>query len=437
MKPVNGTIRGTDQQPVPSNTRVLVVGTTADYIAWIQSTCPRQALFFTDPGVRRTAAEPHPAATDELCGNLSDFHRASRLIEGHLDKYGLVLEGIACFDCESMELAAVLANHFALPYPSVQTVRNCRDKLQAKRLWRAHQLNTPPATAIGSADEAVDFFRALGTPVVLKPTSGSGSELVFKCRDASSCAHSYRLIRRGLQQRRTNRLYRLRTPTTGPLIMAEGFSDGPEYSCDFIVEEGRAHVIRLARKIKARGEPFGTILGYLLPARLPATVSKNRFNRILYQSAAALGIERAVCMLDFIVNRGDMVLLELAPRPGGDCLPSLLRRGYRLDMLKLQLDFSRHKTPAPPPLAADKPLVGLRLLARRSGTLKAVDLNALKGDPRVLEIRLIRQPGHRITLPPADYDSWLLGHMVFAPDDKTDLNTQCSDLLDRIPVEVA
>jgi biotin carboxylase len=433
MKPIYCTSR----PPAPSNTRVLVVGTTTDYIAWIQSTCPRQALFFTDPEVRRTAVEPCPTAEDELCGNLSDYRRACQLIEGHLNKYGLVLEGIACFDCESMELAAVLANHFGLPYPSVQAVRNCRDKLQAKRLWRAHHLNTPPATVIGSADEAVDFFRAVGVPVVLKPTSGSGSELVFKCMDTPSCVHSYRLIRRALKQRRTHRLFRPRTPAACSLIMAEGFSDGAEYSCDFFVEDGRAHTIRLARKIKAQGEPFGTIMGYLLPTQLPATVSKDRFNRILYQSAAALGIEHAVCMLDFIVSRGDIVLLELAPRPGGDCLPFLMRHGYRLDMLKLQLDFSRQKTPPLTPLAAKKSLVGLRLLARRSGTLKGVDFSALKNDPRVLVIQLIRQPGHRITLPPADYDSWLLGYMVFAPDDKTDVTTQCSALLDRIPVEVA
>jgi biotin carboxylase len=433
MKPIDCTGR----LPTPSDTRVLVVGTTADYIAWIQRTCPRQALFFTDPEVRRTAAEPCPSAEEELRGNLSDYRRASRRIEEHLNKYGLGLEGIACYDCESMELAAVLAKHFALAYPSLQAVRNCRDKLQAKRLWRARRLNTPPATAIGSADEAIDFFRAVGAPVVLKPTSGSGSELVFKCTDAQSCADSFRLIRRDLQQRRTHRLYRSRTPAAGPLIMAEGFSEGTEYSCDFVVEDGRARVIRLARKIKARGEPFGTILGYLLPAQLPAAVSKDRFNRILYQSAAVLGIERAVCMLDFIVSQGDIVLLELAPRPGGDCLPFLMRRGYRLDMLKLQLDFSRRKTPAATPLAAEKPLVGLRLLARGSGTLKDVDFSALKSDPRVIEIQLIRQPGHRITLPPADYDSWLLGHIIFTPDDKTDVTTQCSALLDRIPVEVA
>jgi biotin carboxylase len=412
------------------------VGTTTDYIEWIQNTCPGQALFFTDPEVRLRATEPCPAATDELCGDLSDDHLAGRSIESHLKKHDLVLDGIACFDCESMELAAVLAGHFGLSYPSVQAVRSCRDKLQTKRLWRAHGFKTPPAAAIGSAEEAADYFATAGGPVVLKPTSGSGSELVFLCSDARGCKSSYGLIRRSLEQRSSHRLYRSRGRSAEPGIMAEAFAAGQEYSCDFTVEAGRVKVIRLARKIKPLGGPFGTILGYLLPAQLPPMIHQERFEHILCQSAAALGIDRAVCMLDFMIDQDEIALLELAPRPGGDCLPHLLYRGCRLDMLKLQLDFSRGKPGTALPISAVQPLVGLRVLARSGGTLRKVDFEPLHNDPRILEIRIIRQPGHRIVLPPADYDAWMLGHVIFAPDDATDINIQCSSILNRIVVEM-
>ncbi|MCG6909335.1 MAG: ATP-grasp domain-containing protein [Deltaproteobacteria bacterium] len=417
--------------------RILVVGTTPDYIEWIQHSCPRQALFFTDAKVRRAATEGSPEPSDELCCDLTDYRGALGLLEKHLRIHGLALEGIACFDCESMELTAVLAEHFSLPYPSVKAVRNCRDKLTAKHLWLKHGLSTAPAAIVGSADEAIDFFRTVGGPVVLKPTNGSGSELVFECTDAQACADRYDQIHKGLQERCKHRLYRSLIPAVGPLIMAEGFIEGHEYSCDFILQDGRARVIRLARKIKSPTEPFGTILGYLLPAQLPVWVSEKRFNRLLYQCAAALGLERAVCMLDFIISGDTIVLLELAPRPGGDCLPFLLRCGYGLDILKLQIDFSRQQIEPPPPLSSAKRLVGVRVLARRSGTLRSVDVDTVASDPRVMEIHVIQQPGHRITLPPADYESWLLGHMIFAPDDSADIHAQCNQLLDRIPVEVA
>jgi len=56
---------------VPVEPKVLVVGTTADYIDWIQKSCPGRALFLTEPGVRRQAEEPCPLPGEEI---LSNFH---------------------------------------------------------------------------------------------------------------------------------------------------------------------------------------------------------------------------------------------------------------------------------------------------------------------------------------------------------------------------
>ena len=421
---------------MPSDARALVVGTTADYIHWIRCACPGEALFLTDPLERRNAAEPTPLPFEEVCCDLTDYASAQRALEHQLRRYALAVEGVACFDCESMELAAVLARNLALPYVSVETVHNCRDKLRAKSLWRRHRLTTPDAAAVRRADEAVRFFEMAGGPVVLKPVRGSGSELVFKCDDAATCVRSFNLIQQGLDRHHGHRMY------VSPLlresgIMAEKVAVGDEFSCDFTVEKGRVGLIRLAQKIKAPGRPFGTATGYLLPARLPEQLAAGAFARTLLQSATALGIDRAVCMLDFIVHQDHMHLLELAPRPGGDCLPFLIKHGYGVDMLKLLLDFCRRR-PLPSGMPLDgKPLVGLRVHARQGGILKRVDTRSLERDARVQQISLIRGRGHRITMPPADYASWLLGHIVFAPDASTAVEVQCNNLLDTIGMEVA
>jgi len=341
------------------------------------------------------------------------------------------LAGIACFDCESMELAAVLAEHFQLPYPTVQAIRICRDKFQAKKNWQQYGLNTPPAAIVDSQKSAERFFNQLNQPIVLKPSSGSGSELVFVCDNTTACRQNYRLIRQGLDRRQTHRLY-----SESPRIMAEGLAAGQEYSCDFAVRHGRAHLIRMTRKIKALTGPFGTTQGYLLPARWPVKMDIQTFNRTLLKSALAIGIEEGICMLDFMIDGNRMVLLELAPRPGGDCLPHLLRCAQGLDMLRLQLEFSR-QTPLPPLQGiSGPPLAGLRLLSRRSGILKHIHTEALQKDPRLREFHLIRKPGHRIALPPEDYDSWLVGYIIVAPHDSSDMETQCRELLDKIHVEV-
>jgi biotin carboxylase len=415
--------------------RVLVVGTTSDYIHWIRRSCPGQALFVTDPAIRAQAQEPGPSPDEEILCDLSTPDGVHRSLESHLALHDQRLTGIACFDCESMPLAAGLARRYALPYPSADAVDNCRNKFRSKTIWRRHKLPTPPVKLVRSAEAAADFQRELNAPVVLKPLSGSGSELVFVGSDAQTCRQNFRRICKGLGLRRNQRLYTDFSPDV-PEILAEGLVVGDEYSCDFIVEKGRCEVIRLTRKIRASSGPFGTIRAYLLETGMPAGIGRRAFHQTLLQSASALGIDGAICMLDFIVDRNRMVLLELAPRPGGDCLPFLLRRACHLDMLRLQLDFARRTPLRLNSHSQTRPWVGLRVHAHREGVLKGIHTGALKSDPRIREVYLHRRPGHKITLPPEDYDTWLLGHVIFTPDGRSAIEQQCRDLAATVRVEL-
>ncbi len=419
----------------PADPKTLVVGTTADYIEWIRTCRPGQALFLTDPVVRREADQPAPSPDEEILCDLADERHVFEVLARHLDERRINLAGVACYDCESMALAARLAEAYLLPYPSVQAVNNCRDKYRSRMLWREHRLDTPDVRRIESAGEAIQFFRETGGPCVLKPVSGSGSELIFRCDSEADCERYYRRIVQGLTQRLNHRLYQP-FAEAGAGILAEAYVGGEEYSCDFVLEDNRVTLIRLTRKVLFAQDPFGTAKAYILPGIWPEAIDAGELERTLVRSATALGIQRAVCMLDFIVHNGKMVLLEMAPRPGGDCLPSLVRQCYQVDVLQLVLDFSRRK-----PLALNlpdqlRPMVGLRLHAPQEGTLVSLDARELRRDSRVKEVHLIRKPGHRIKRPPEDYDAWLLGHVIFVPDDD-EVSDQCRALFDKLAIKVA
>jgi biotin carboxylase len=420
----------------PDSGRTLVVGTTADYIDWIRTQRPGEALFLTDPAVRQSAEEPAPGPDEELLCDLADEQQVLAALAAHLARWQLTPAGVACYDCESLALAARLAGAYGLPYASVQSIANCRDKYRTKSLWRSRQIDTPAVCQVGSATAAMGFFLETGGPIVLKPASGSGSEFVFRCDSATDCERHYKRIVGGLQQRRGHRLYRSGAGNR-PQILAEALVDGEEYSCDFVLEDHRATPVRLARKVRFGRSPFGTANAYILPGTWPEEIERGVFEDLLRHSARALGLERAVCMLDFMLCRGRVVLLELTPRPGGDCLPDLVRRCYGLDLVSLMLDFGRrqpvdwHRPPA------HAPLVGLRLHAEQEGRLVRIDDSRLRQDPRVQEIRLTRKPGHIVKRPPVDYDAWLLGHALFIPEPGRDIDAQCRELSEKLLVEVA
>ena len=417
-----------------SKSRVLVVGTTADYIEWIRQAYPDVALFLTDRLIRQNAQEPSPSESEELLCDLNDYSEALSSLKNHFQKWDISLVGIACFDCESMELAANLAQHYSLPYPDVETIRNCRDKYISKLLWEQNNIRCPRSRIVGTDDEAVAFFNLIKISCVMKPLTGSGSELVFRCDSPEECRTAFAEIQTGLQERRALRLYKSNAYSS-PSIIIEELVSGSEYSCDFIIDDGRVEIIRLARKIQSPHGPFGTIRGYIIEASLPEEIEEQMFERILFYGAEALGIRRAVCMADFILCGSEIILLEMTPRPGGDCLPYLLRHSMNLDILKLNLDFARQIPVKISNLQNQKPCAGLRLHALRGGVLKRIDAHHLSRDPRVLEIHLPRRKGHIVCMPPEDYESWLLGHIIFMAD-KGGLEKQFNELTNKLKVEI-
>lgn len=420
---------------VPSENRLIVVGTTPDYIDWIRRTCPERALFITDPMVRSHAKEPAPAPHEEAQCELSDSQQVRKALVRHLKRWGMGVNGVACFDCESMALAALLAQDFSAAFPSPSAVNNCRDKLISKILWQQKGILSPRISPVRNVEDAIAFFSTLGLDCVLKPLSGSGSELVFLCKTEQECRRAFTVINDGLQQRKNHRLYSGGSEDSARII-AEEFIDAPEFSCDFLMDDDTVTLIRLARKIPSSDGPFGTTMGYELVDALPQGIDLGKFCRYLARGAGALGIKKSVCMVDFMVHKGEIVLLEIAPRPGGDCLPALIRSALQLDILALTLDAAQRRPLHIGPFRPSQPIVGLRIHARKGGIFRGINWGALEKNPRIKEINIVRHVGDIIRMPPEDYESFLLGNIIFIPENKMDLRNECRRLLDSLAVEI-
>jgi biotin carboxylase len=421
----------TDTSAVHKTPRVLVVGTTADYIEWIRTRCPGQALFITAPHIRQTAREPMPEPSEELVWDLSDTAGLVNAVTAHINTHSLMPAGIACFDCEAMIPASRLAGILGLPYPGKTAILNCRDKLISKQLWQAQDIPCPRVWPVHSLRDLTQILKETTAGLVVKPAWGSGSELVFQCGNRKEAETAWQTLTSGLEKRKKNALF----AHPDQLILAEERICGPEYSADFILTDTGLTLIRIARKLIPAGMPFGTAAGYEVPGILPLHLPAETLAFVLEKAARALGLETGICMVDFVINHNQPYLLEMTPRPGGDCLPWLLDISGNLDILKLTLDVARNR-PWHPDNYRFSPHMALRIHARKSGTLQSIDSRQLASEPRVKQIHLIRKPGHRIVLPPDDYDSWLLGHIIFDTYGWNFPETRCSLLARRLEIDI-
>jgi len=421
---------------VHKENRVLVVGTTPDYINWIQQNHPGRALFVTDPRARKVAVEPPPPVQDEILVRLESEKIVLRAIFLHLKTFGQTITGVACFDCESLEMAAVIASEFELDFASVEAVRNCRDKFLSKKIWQENGVPCPRNAPVNALEDALAFMQDCESGIVLKPFYGSGSELVFRCRTKTECEDHFKTIHEGLNKRQLNPIFK-KLSSTEYLMLAEEFVPGPEYSCDMLIDGDALSIIRLAKKIKPSNKIFGTVSGYILPVSLPLGVDGVLFEKILLKSARVLDINRGICMVDFVISNHQATLIELTPRPGGDCLPELLKVAGDLDIIGMALDIAE-KRAVKVNGTVDVPLhIGLRIHAHKAGILKGFNTEELIAEKRIKSIKYIRKPGHCITLPPADYDSWLLGHIIIKPESQKNLETQSLLIGKRLKVGIA
>lgn len=417
--------------------KILVVGTTEDYVEWIRAASPGQAIFLVDGDGRKKRWADYPSSDDEIITDLSDFDSVFKAIKDYFDTRKFSLEGIVCFDCEYMALTARLSDRFQLSYPPLSAILNCRDKFLSKKIWQSAGVPCPRAGQVSTLEAALLFFSEEKGPCVIKPLTGSGSELVFVLKNEEEVAVAFEKVKTGLEKRTDSAMY---GNTNSPVMVMESYLEGEEHSCDFMIEKDQVHIIRLTRKIYYPDGPFGTTWTYVFLPVSDLDTDAASLGEVLRKAAAALGIDRAICMADIIVQKGVPHLLEMTPRPGGDCLPHLLKAFWRIDMLNLALDFSTKKPlPKKPSLGdiEENLFAGVRIFAEKEGLLKKVHTEKLLKDSRVRDVYLKFPEGHSIKLPPEDYDSWILGHVAIQFHLDRDLLTQLFEIKNQIHLEMA
>ncbi|MBN2070383.1 MAG: ATP-grasp domain-containing protein [Candidatus Krumholzibacteriota bacterium] len=417
-----------------SESRVLVVGATRDYISYIQENLPGRSVFLTDPS---EYPSDQPLATPgdfHLIHPLHEREAVLRKVDASLEKSGLTIGGVACFDCESLLLASELAGGYN-NFSDKDAIIRCRDKFLSKKAWESRGVDCPKAAMVKSAEEAVSFFFSIGGPIVLKPAILSGSELTFKCLDERGTRDAFDVISQGLERKRPDPAFDRDGLLGDGAVLCEEWIEGPEYSVDFIHSKGKLDIVRVARKHLLPGEPAGTVLAYELPAPdFPLTLS--RFSELLRPAIESLRLGRCMGMADFFIRDGRPYFLEITPRPAGDCLPQMIKSSSGLDMISAQIDFAAGGEVKVPEKERWDHLVGLRVHSRSEGRFRSVSVRSDTLPQEIIEVSWLKKPGDSIKLPPEDYGSWLIGHMIFRPLSGIDVGSQVKQVREAVELEI-
>ncbi len=219
------------------------------------------------------------------------------------------IDGIISNASEATALAAsMIAEKLDKPCTPAENLKRIQNKVYTRETTNRIEGLSPIEYSTGATEELLNSFPR---PFVMKPVSGSAKKGV-------------------------NYVDREFTPGSLPLqdkelvFFAEAFVDGREYSVESLSSEDRHTVVQITEKIGS-GAPHFVELEHHQPACLTAE-TKKRIEDIIPKILTALGYRCGAAHTEIKINdRGEIFLIEVNPRGGGDYISS--------DLTSLSTDF--------------------------------------------------------------------------------------------------
>lgn len=167
-------------------------------------------------------------------------------------------------------------------------------------------------------------------PVIIKPTDRSGSRAVTKLSDINGMEDALNLALDASFEH---------------CAIVEEFFEGEEYSCECISFEGRHSILAFTKKYTTNAPHF-IETGHIQPADIPAELLESVKKTIL-SALNALHIYNGASHAEFRIRKdGQICIMEIGARMGGDCIGShLVQLSTGYDYLSMILGVALGKKP--------------------------------------------------------------------------------------------
>ncbi len=194
---------------------------------------------------------------------------------------------------------------------------NFRDKTRMKELLRAAGVPVARHRLITTTEQALSFAGEVGYPVVVKPPAGAASQTTFRADDEAG-------LRAALG------------PTSlasGGVVLLEEFVTGEEHSFDAFVRNGNVEFYSVSdyhpTPLEVMQHPWMQWV-VVLPREHQSADIAAAGSRTL----EVLGLHTGMCHLEWFRRKdGSVVISEVAARPPGAQIPTVIGRAHDVDCI--------------------------------------------------------------------------------------------------------
>lgn len=221
-----------------------------------------------------------------------------------------------------------IADQLGLPGNSMDCTRKSTNKYLMRNAFRE---NGDPCPRYCLADEQTDFAALdLAYPVIVKPTDRSGSRGINKLENPEGLKKAvHRAVSESFEKK----------------ALIEEYVTGTEYSVEAVSFKGVHHILAMTLKYTT-GAPHFIETGHLEPA----PVSEETYRRaagVVTHALDTLGVTNSASHSEIKIDeKGDIRIIEIGSRMGGDCIGSdLVRCSTGIDFVRAVIQVACGEEP--------------------------------------------------------------------------------------------
>lgn len=275
-------------------------------------------------GLHTVVIDPNPEAEAkdyahafEVVGG-QDFEGTCKVVEKH--KIDAIVTGATD---KPLVMMARIAEKYGLKFISQDTAKWSTDKFLMKQKFQENNLPHAKGVIIEEINDDLNY------PLIIKPSDNSGSRGVVFCENKEALGTLFE---------------EAKMHTRKPYLIAEEFIEGKEYSIESLHYNGKSEILQITEKI-VTPLPYFIELGHVQPVEIDADTLK-KLELLLDKAVKAFGFDNCGAHNEVKINNGEITLIEVSPRIGGDFISStLVKASTGINMEKALIQMALGEEP--------------------------------------------------------------------------------------------
>jgi biotin carboxylase len=311
---------------------------------------------------------------------------------------------------------AYVAEKLKLPGLPVEIAKKATSKYLMKQAFKEHGVPCPAFCHAYNPEDLRKIEGRLNFPLMVKPSEGYASRAVFKVINNEELEKAF---------------YAAKNESADSMVIIEKFIQGQDVSVESFTLDGSIEMIYITNK-KITNPPLYVPLRHSLPCRLSADV-QDEIKKVAEKAVKALGVKNGPVNFDIRVTEKGPVVLEMAARLGGNCLPVIVNLHSGIDTISESIKLA----------LGEKPLLqerfrrpaGVRLLTSEvtGRIVNIAGIEELRKKKDILEINLLPGIGDRINRFSSGIDK--IGYLIVSGEDTDDIDRKMDSYAKKIKIQ--